>query len=68
MNDDNFRVNVIVGTDSTPSLQREYSIPRSSKFGYKINEEPTPDCFRMFWERNTVIVPLRNLILIEMTL
>jgi len=68
MSDENFCISITVGVAGTDPIQRQYEVPRSTGFGYKVNEAPTPDCFRMFWGRKTVMVPLRNLILVEMDL
>lgn len=65
---DTYRIEVVAGVGESPSVVRTYAPEKSSGFGYKVDEMPTPGCFRFFFGRKTVIIPLQNLILVEMDL
>lgn len=47
-------------------VRREFN--PSEPTSYRINDNITPGCLRLFWGKKTVIVPLVNLGLIELDL
>lgn len=57
------RAKVTVSAGGAPPVIRTYEA--DGGFGYKVDEAPTKLCFRLFYGRKTVIIPLQNLMIVE---
>lgn len=60
------KVVVEYGLPHTELVRREFNPDASTS--YRVNDSVTPGCFRLFWGKKTIIIPLVNLGLVELDL
>lgn len=63
-----FVIHVEYGQPGGERFVRTLEPSSEQSFGYRVGDDITPGCFRMFFGRKTIIVPLANLLLVEMDL
>jgi hypothetical protein len=64
---DTYSVKVIAGVAGGNPVEKDYT-PDKGSFGYLVDDPKTPNCLKFYWGRKTVIVPMQNLILVELDL